>query len=112
MTLIVSRHKYGAKPTFVDGHRFDSKAEAKRYSELKLLEKQKRIHALELQPRYDFVINGVKIGFYKADFRYRDTNGQTIVEDVKGYRTDVYAIKAKLMRALYGIEVQEIGRGR
>lgn len=105
------RSKFGAKPTYLDGHRFDSQAEAGRYHELKLLSKQGLIKNLELQPRYDFVVNRVRIGFYKADFRYVDAKGQTIVEDVKGYRTDVYAIKAKLMKALHGIDVQEI-RGR
>ena len=43
------RHKYSARPTEVDGIRFDSKAEARRYTELRTLEKAGEISHLELQ---------------------------------------------------------------
>jgi len=109
MTATRKRHKFGAVKTIVDGITFDSKAEAKRYSELRLLEKRGLIRDLEMQVRYDFAVNGVKIGFYKADFRYVE-NGSRVVEDVKGYRTDVFAIKAKLMKACHGVDVREIGK--
>ena len=105
--------KFGAVKTTVDGIEFDSKAEAKRYSELRLLERAGQIKNLERQPRYDLEVNGVKIGFYKADFRYWDqASSQQIVEDVKGMRTPVFAIKAKLMKALHRVEIVEIGRAR
>lgn len=105
--------KFGAVKTTVDGIEFDSKAEARRYGELKLLERAGKIKNLERQPRYDLEVNGVKIGFYKADFRYWDqASSQQIVEDVKGMRTPVFAIKAKLMKALHRVEIVEIGRAR
>lgn len=105
--------KYGAKKTTVDGIEFDSKAEAKRWGELKLLERGGQIKNLERQVRYDLAINGVKLGFYKADFRYWDqASSQHVVEDVKGFRTPVFAIKAKLMKALHRVEIVEIGRAR
>ena len=105
--------KFGAVKTTVDGIEFDSKAEAKRYSELRWLEKAGKIKNLERQVRYDLEVNGVKIGFYKADFRYWDqASSQQIVEDVKGMRTPVFAIKAKLMKALHRVEIVEIGRAR
>jgi len=47
------------------------------------------------------------IGSYRADFTYVNEDGQPIVEDVKGFRTPVYRLKKKLMRALYGIEILE-----
>ena len=100
------RSKYNAVKTTVDGIKFDSKAEARRYSELKLLLKAKTIADLELQPRYDFVVNGVKIGFYKADFRYKMGN-RLIIEDVKGVKTPVYNLKKKLMKAIHGIDILE-----
>jgi len=100
------RNKYGARKTIVDGITFDSKKEARRYSELKLLEKCGKIEDLELHPRFDFVINGVKCGFYKADFRYIE-NGFEIIEDVKGMRTPVYRIKKKLMKAIHDIDIFE-----
>lgn len=108
-----TRSKYGAQKTTVDGIEFDSKAEARRYGELRLLERAGKIKNLERQVRYDLEVNGVKIGFYKADFRYWDqSRSEQIVEDVKGMRTPVFAIKAKLMKALHRVEIIEIGRVR
>lgn len=108
-----NRSKYGAKKTTVDGIEFDSKAEARRYGELKLLERAGKIKNLERQVRYDLEVNGEKIGFYKADFRYWDqAASQQVVEDVKGMRTPVFVIKAKLMKALHRVEIVEIGRAR
>lgn len=104
-------HKFNAKRTEVDGHKFASKAEARRYSELKLLEKAGQIKDLALQPRYSLVVYGEKVCDYVADFEYR-VPGRTfaVVEDVKGMRTPIYRLKKKLMRAIHGIEIQEIGR--
>lgn len=100
------KSKFRAQPVEIDGIRFASKKEGARYRELKLLEKAGHIKNLELQPRYDFIINGVNCGFYKADFRYFE-NGKRIVEDVKGVRTPVYTLKSKLLKALYNVEVLE-----
>lgn len=103
--------KYKAVPTHVDGIRFASKAEAQRYSELKILEKAGTLSALRLQPRYELVVSGVKIGTYVGDFCYWDGHEScTVVEDVKGVRTPVYQLKKKLMKALYGIEIREVTR--
>lgn len=100
--------KYRAVKTEVDGIIFDSKKEAARYKELILLEKSGVISHLELQPRYDCVVNGKKICSYRADFRYfNDQN--SVVEDVKGFKTPVYRLKKKLVEALYpGIRILEI----
>ena len=65
-----SNNKYKAVKTVIDGITFDSKREAKRYTELKLLEKTGMITHLELQPEYQITINGAKICKYRADFRY------------------------------------------
>lgn len=100
------KNKYGAVKTVVDGIKFDSKAEARRYKNLKLLERAGEITNLELQPRYDLIVNGVKCGFYKADFRYLE-NGKLVVEDVKGMKTPVYNLKKKLIKVIYGIEIFE-----
>ena len=102
-------HKYGAVPTEVDGIRFASKAEAKRYGELKLRERAGEIAGLVLQPRFPLTVNGVKIGTYVGDFLYYDKDCQvTTVEDVKGVATPVYRIKRRLMQALHGIEIVEV----
>lgn len=85
----------------IDGHEFDSKTEAKRYNELKLLECKGLIKKLQLQPRFllqeGFKKNGKtfrKIE-YIADFMYEE-NGKVVVEDVKGMKTDVFKLKRKL----------------
>lgn len=105
-------NKYHAIPTEVDGHRFASRAEARRYSELRLMEQAGEITALELQPVFPLVVNDTKVGTYIADFRYRTSAGVLVIEDVKGgnaTRTPVYRLKVKLVRALYGVEIQEVG---
>lgn len=95
--------KYHSKKTIVDGITFDSKKEAKRYCELKILEHYGKIKDLRLQ--YQFILqppfkkNGKSIRAitYVADFFYFDTERcKNIVEDVKGYKTDVYQLKKKL----------------
>ena len=104
----MKRNKYGAKKTVVDGIKFDSKRESERYKELKLLSSAGEIADLSLQERFDFVINGVKLGFYKADFSYWDvSNHRSVVEDVKGFKTPVYNLKKKLMKAIHGIDILE-----
>lgn len=100
------RQKYGAQPVIVDGLRFASKKEAARYRELKAWQDAGGIGGLELQPRYPLVVNGEKVGTYVADFRYR-RDGEAITEDVKGVKTPLYKLKAKLVKALYGIEILE-----
>ena len=66
---------------------FASQAEAKRYAALRLMQREGYIEALQLQPRFDVLINGLKVCTYVADFRYRETStGETITEDAKGSR--------------------------
>jgi Protein of unknown function (DUF1064) len=101
-------NKYHAKPTIVDNVRFASAREASRYKELCLLRASGAISHLELQPRYDLIVNGRKIGFYKADFRYISSDGQSHIEDAKGVRTAVYALKKRIVEALYGITIEEV----
>lgn len=108
MTVRVpSPHKYHATPKMVDGHRFASQAEAKRYTQLRLMERAGGITGLTLQPRFALVVNGVTICHYVADFQYQE-HGAVIIEDVKGMVTPVYTIKKKLMRALLDIEIREV----
>ena len=101
--------KYGAKRVEYDGHAFASQKERDRYIELKLMQRQGMISDLTLQPRFPLTVAGFKVCTYVADFQYRDLGlDEMIVEDVKGYKTDVYTIKAKLFRALHGFPVREV----
>lgn len=101
-------NKYRAVRTVVDGISFASKREAKRYSELRLLEQGGVISDLELQVCYPCEVNGQLVCRYYADFRYRE-GGRVVVEDVKvnPTATPVYKLKKKLVRALYGLEILE-----
>lgn len=92
--------KYHSKKTFVDGIRFDSKREAARYTELKLLEKAGELKELKLQVPFCLFVNNFKICTYKADFVY-EADGKKVVEDVKGFKTPVYRLKKKLFEALF-----------
>ena len=107
--------KYNSKKTVVDGQTFDSKKEANRYQELVLLEKAGVIKNLSRQVKFVLIPSqrdesGKVIErecSYKADFVYTD-GGETVVEDVKGYRTKEYIIKRKLMLHVHGIRIREI----
>jgi hypothetical protein len=103
----MKRSKYRNIKTEVHGITFASKKEAYRYCELKLLQRASEISDLELQPRYDIVINGMKVCTYVADFRYKES-GETITEDAKGMLTPMYRLKKKLMKACHGIEIKEV----
>lgn len=106
--------KYRARKTEIDGIKFDSKKEAKRYIALRELEKKGNIEKLMLQPRFllqeGFRKNGKayrKIE-YVADFMYQQ-GGELIVEDVKGIKTDVYKLKQKLFEKRYqDLTIKEI----
>lgn len=119
------RSKYGARKTVVDGITFDSKKEANRYRELKLLEKAGEICCLRLQVPFELIpaqyektgeiyTKGKNKGkpkrgkciekavTYIADFVYYNSDATVrTVEDVKGMRTPVYIIKRKLFRWRY-----------
>lgn len=101
--------KYKAKRTEVDGIKFASKKEANRYLQLKLMEKAGEISNLRLQVPY-ILIDKSDFGRaikYICDFAYSQ-NGIEITEDVKGYKTDVYKIKKRLLAERYGIIIKEV----
>lgn len=101
--------KYRAVKTVVDGITFASKLEAKRYGELKLLERSGKISQLIVQPRYPIAVNGYLVCTYVADFRYWDHEQQTtVIEDCKGVATQVYKLKARLLHAALGYTITEI----
>lgn len=99
-------HKYGAIATTLDGRKFASKKEARRYAELLLLQKAGLIRNLECQASFPLTVNGELVATYIADFEYVE-NCQHVVEDAKGVKTPVYRLKRKLMKAIHGIEIRE-----
>lgn len=117
MTLIVERktpwknNKFRNRPVRDpdDGY-FHSAGEHRRWHVLKLMEKDGKIGSLERQVRFDITINGVKVGFWKADFAYfRD--GKRIIEDFKSEATaeDKYwRFKKKVLEAVFGFQIHEV----
>lgn len=124
------RRKYGNQQITVDGIRFDSKKEAIRFQQLRLLERAGKISGLQRQVKFvlipaqrescsEIYTKGTKKGCrkpgrllekecsYIADFVYCE-NGKAVVEDAKGFRTEVYKIKRKLMLERYGIQIREV----
>lgn len=114
-----SRNKYGAKPEYVNGHRFASGREANRYRQLLLMETAGEIADLELQPKFPFEINGRPVliksaGYpngrrasYTADFKYRDRKHgyRETVEDAKGADTSASRLRRAIVAAQYGVEI-------
>lgn len=110
--------KYQNHKTVIDGITFDSKLEANRYAQLKILERAGKIQALQLQPEYELIPSFKKNGktyrscSYRADFAYYDIEkGKVIVEDTKGFETDVYKLKRKMFEHKYpDLTITEIRR--
>lgn len=121
-----SKSKYGANKTVVDGIEFDSKKEARRWQELKIMESAGLISDMQRQVKFILipaqrekdtigkrggVIKGKLIErevAYIADFVYQNEYGERIVEDTKGMKTKEYIIKRKMMLWFYGIRITEV----
>ncbi len=112
---LASKNKYGNKKLVIDDHKFDSKREARRYQELKMMLRSGVITDLELQKPFvlqETCKNGngetVRRIKYVADFVYKQ-NGVTIVEDTKGFRNSVYLLKKKIFEhKFYPLVIREI----
>lgn len=109
--------KYGnRRARALTGEVLDSRREARRYQELLILQRAGEITDLRRQVK--FVLIPAQRGedgrvierecSYYADFVYRDRDGAEIVEDAKGYRTETYRIKRKLMLHVHGVRIVEV----
>jgi Protein of unknown function (DUF1064) len=110
------------KKVEIDGYVFDSLAEGRRYAELRTLTRTGTIRSLAVHPSWDITVSGMHVCRYAADFKYEvpdwpigtrapnPANSRLVVEDVKGFVVDrEFKLKAKLMKAVYGIDVVIIG---
>ncbi len=115
----MARSKYYSRKVTIDGIEFDSQKEARRFRELRLLERAGQIRNLQRQVKFELIpsqrIDGKVVEracTYIADFTYlKLIQGQTfevVVEDTKGFKTKDYIIKRKLMLHVHGIKIQEI----
>lgn len=102
-TVTLRKSKYGNRKTEAGGKLFDSAREARRYAELRMLEKAGKISGLKSQVRFllqpAFKKDGVSFRKieYIADFTYVDSMGDIVVEDAKGFKTEIYKLKKKLL---------------
>ena len=98
----------------IDGIVFDSKKEASRYAELKLLQRAGQIRELQLQPSWVVEINGQRLCRFSADFSYLDPKLGRVIEDVKsrgGTSADpAYRLRKKAAELAYGIKIVEVIR--
>jgi hypothetical protein len=123
------KNKYQAKKTYANGMVFDSIKEADRYFSLYVLQRAGKIKNLRRQVKFEhlptqyetFPRYSDKTGkrltdgkraiekgcTYIADFVYEE-NGKTIVEDTKGFKTEAYKIKKKMMLYFHGIKIREV----
>ncbi len=117
--------KYNSRKVSCDGTTFDSLKEARRFRELRLLETAGEISDLQTQVKFVLIPaqyepdivgkrGGMKHGklierecSYIADFVYTQ-DGKQVVEDTKGFRTEAYIIKRKLMLYVHGIRIKEV----
>jgi hypothetical protein len=124
--------KYGARSVEIDGLRFASKAEGRRYEQLRLLELAGEIRNLLPHPRFALYVPKFdkpitadmdlhlgpqssgwvkRVGHYTADFAYETKDGRTVVEDVKGgnaTKTEAYRLRKRIVEATYGFVVTEV----
>lgn len=108
------RSKYHNKKVTLDGITFDSRKEAKRYQELRLLERAGAISDLQRQVAFILIpsqkVDGKVVERpvkYLADFVYTE-DGEMVVEDTKGFKTADYIIKRKLMLYVHGVQIREV----
>lgn len=93
-----------AHKPIVDGIRFDSELEARRYRDLKA---DPTVRDLRWQVPFAFEEDGKVIFRWVSDFIYRRGDGPEIVEDVKGMKTPLYRLKKKLIETRHGFKIQE-----
>jgi len=105
--------KYGNKKVLIDGHTFDSKAEARRWIELNILQRAGEVKELERQVPLELLM-GVRLHGEKrarppirlvVDFRYKSF-GRVVWEDTKGMETPASRMKRHMAKALLGIDVE------
>lgn len=125
MKNFLSISKYHNHKIIIGGMKFDSKKEALRWVELNHLQDAGEITNLRRQVKFTLIpaqregetitARGIQRPgkvierecFYVADFVY-EQDGKTVVEDVKGMKTDAYILKRKMLLHFYGIRIKEI----
>ena len=110
MTWARRVNKFNARKVEIDGIKFDSQKEARRYQELLLLQKAGEVMRFDVHPRYTLWANApeyqrlsVLIGHYSPDFYVLYSSGEVVIEDVKSEpsKTTAYRLRKKIFEANY-----------
>jgi hypothetical protein len=103
------RSKYGNVKVVIDGESYDSKIEAEFHHHLKLRERIGEVYGIVRQKQFVIELGGTRICSLKVDYWFYDrrTRGMRAV-DIKGGVSDtqVFRLKAKLVKAMFGVEVE------
>jgi hypothetical protein len=100
----------------IDGHKFDSKKESEFYGSLKIKKQAGLIKDFKMQIPYEIIVNNIRIGNYFLDFLVENNDGTIEYIDIKGkdkktnkfIKTGVFALKKRLVEAIYGIKISMI----
>ena len=103
----VKKSKYGNKWVKYDGHSFQSQAECDHYKKLMLQLQAGQIIGFERQKLFKLAINELLICTYRCDFFIKTLEGGYQVHDIKGFISDEYLIKKRLMKVIYNIDIIE-----
>lgn len=101
MTYFKRTGKYNASTQSYNGRTYHSKKECAYAMRLDLLKKAKEIKDWKPQAKIDIRVNGVHICNHFVDFEVTLNNGVKEWHEVKGFATDVWLLKRKLVEALF-----------
>ena len=105
--------KFNNRKSLIDGHTFDSIKESEFYGSLKLKKQAGLIKDFQMQVQYNIIVNNIHIAYYYLDFLIENNDGSFEYIDIKGkdkksnkfIKTSVFAIKKRLVEALYHIKI-------
>lgn len=92
-------NKFRSIKTVYKGEKYHSKKEAEYAKKLDLLKKAKKIQGWDRQLPIPIIVNGEKICKYIMDFVVTKNDGKVQYIEVKGYETQVWKLKWKLLKA-------------
>ena len=100
----------------IDGYKFDSKKESEFYGSLKIKKQAGLIKDFKMQVPYEIIVNNIRIANYFLDFLVENNDGSFDYIDIKGkdsktnkfVKTGVFALKKRLVEAIYGIKISMV----
>jgi hypothetical protein len=97
----MASNKYHAKTCFYNGFWYESNFEANYPMTLDMRLKAKGIDSWERQYPVRIMYNGEKICSLWVDFHVKQNDGSYELVEVKGFETDVYKLKKRLLEIMW-----------